>query len=172
MSQLSFGAPPDIGPGDACGRCFRVTGTGDPYNSAYPGPYKSIVVKITDLCPVAGNPLWCAQTTAKPTNTFNMSVQYVLALLPLLVSVGVLKRNSLVALTCAGTRVPAQRSSQGGAARLRARTRRYRAMSGPEQMGRRSGQTRAFLEKLLIIGPLLVAVILVRRSLYLRHEMC
>ena len=49
MNQLAYGAPPGLGPGDACGRCFRLTGTADPYSPAYTGPFNSIVVKVTNL---------------------------------------------------------------------------------------------------------------------------
>jgi hypothetical protein len=49
MNQLAFGAPPNLGPGDACGRCFSLTGTADPYSPAFTGPFNSIVVKVTNL---------------------------------------------------------------------------------------------------------------------------
>ncbi|KAF5373295.1 hypothetical protein D9615_007488 [Tricholomella constricta] len=49
MNQLAFGSPPGLGAGDACGRCFAVTGTADPFSPAYTGPFHSIVVKVTDL---------------------------------------------------------------------------------------------------------------------------
>ena len=49
MNQLAFGSAPDLGPGDACGRCFSLTGTADPYSPAYKGPFYSIVVKVTNL---------------------------------------------------------------------------------------------------------------------------
>ena len=49
MNQLAFGAPPGLGAGDACGRCFLLTGTADPYSPAYTGPFYSIVAKVTDL---------------------------------------------------------------------------------------------------------------------------
>ena len=49
MNQLAFGAPPGLGPGDACGRCFSLTGTADPYSPAFTGPFHSIVVKVTNL---------------------------------------------------------------------------------------------------------------------------
>jgi len=49
MNQLAFGAPPGLGPGDACGRCFSLTGTADPYSPAFTGPFHSIVVMVTDL---------------------------------------------------------------------------------------------------------------------------
>lgn len=56
ISQLAFGSVPGLGPGDACGRCFALTGTEDPYSPAFTGPFgKSIVVKVTDMCPVSGN---------------------------------------------------------------------------------------------------------------------
>lgn len=51
INQLSFGSAPGAGAGDACGRCFAVTGNADPFSPAYTGPFKSIVVKVTDL--------WC-----------------------------------------------------------------------------------------------------------------
>ena len=38
MNQLSFGAAPGDGAGDACGRCFRLTGSADPYSPSYTGP--------------------------------------------------------------------------------------------------------------------------------------
>jgi len=76
MSQLAFGAPPGPGPGDACGRCFLVTGTHDPYTPSFTGPFNSVVVKTTDLCPAAGNEVWCGQTTSNPTNTFGQSVHF------------------------------------------------------------------------------------------------
>jgi hypothetical protein len=49
MNQLAFGAPPGLGPGDACGRCFSIAGTQDPFSPAFTGPFQSIVVKVTDL---------------------------------------------------------------------------------------------------------------------------
>ena len=49
MNQLAFGAMPGDGGGDACGRCFALTGNQDPYSPAFAGPFKSIVVKVTDL---------------------------------------------------------------------------------------------------------------------------
>jgi hypothetical protein len=80
MNQLAFGAPPGLGAGDACGRCFQVTATGDPYSANFTGPFNTIVVKVTDLCAVKGNEQWCGQTTSTPTNSFGQSVQCVVAL--------------------------------------------------------------------------------------------
>ncbi|OCH91481.1 endoglucanase V-like protein [Obba rivulosa] len=70
INQLSFGSGPGLGAGDACGRCFALTGTEDPYSPSYAGPFNSIVVKVTDLCPVSGNQQFCGQTTADTENSF------------------------------------------------------------------------------------------------------
>ena len=76
ISQLSFGSAPGLGAGDACGRCFALTGNKDPYSPNYTGPFgQSIVVKVTDLCPVQGNTEWCSQSTSHPTNQHAMPVQ-------------------------------------------------------------------------------------------------
>ena len=80
MSQLAFGSSPGLGAGDACGRCFNLTGTVDPYSPDFTGPFYSVVVKTTDLCPVDGNQQWCGQNTANPVNSFGTSVQCVFAL--------------------------------------------------------------------------------------------
>ena len=77
MNQLSFGAPPSGGGGDACGRCFRITGEADPYSSGDKGPFNCIVVKVTDLCPGGPSNQWCGQTVSNPVNSFGMSVQCV-----------------------------------------------------------------------------------------------
>lgn len=79
MSQLSFGAPPGLGGGDACGRCFHLVANYDPYDPGYKVPSKGITVKVTDLCPVQGNEEWCGQTTQNPLNQHNASTQYVVA---------------------------------------------------------------------------------------------
>ncbi|TFK74951.1 endoglucanase V-like protein [Pluteus cervinus] len=68
INQLAFGSAPGAGAGDACGRCFALTGTGDPYSPQYTGPFHSIVVKVTDLCPLSGNQEWCGQSTKSPNN--------------------------------------------------------------------------------------------------------
>jgi hypothetical protein len=41
---------------------------------------QSIVVKVTDLCPVSGNQQWCGQKQSSPSNSFGMPVQYVVLL--------------------------------------------------------------------------------------------
>lgn len=56
ISQLAFGSAPGLGPGDVCGRCFALTGSEDPFSPGFTGPFgQSIVVKVTDMCPAAGN---------------------------------------------------------------------------------------------------------------------
>ncbi|KAH9975706.1 endoglucanase V-like protein [Lactifluus volemus] len=69
INQLSFGS--DSGPGDACGRCFKITGTHDPYSPENQITPTSIIVRITDECPITGNADWCGQTRDKPTNKYN-----------------------------------------------------------------------------------------------------
>ncbi|KAI9433571.1 endoglucanase V-like protein [Lactarius indigo] len=76
ISQLAFGSSPGLGAGDACGRCFKVTGDKDPYSQSFTGPFNSIVLKATNLCPASGNEKWCGQTTSQPTNSFGMSVHF------------------------------------------------------------------------------------------------
>ncbi|KAI0056051.1 hypothetical protein BV25DRAFT_1832601 [Artomyces pyxidatus] len=76
ISQLAFGSAPGLGPGDACGRCFAVTGAADPYSPAYSGPFHTVVVKVTDMCPIAGNSEFCGQTASHPTNTHGMAVHF------------------------------------------------------------------------------------------------
>jgi hypothetical protein len=46
VSQLAFGSAPGLGAGDACGRCFSITGQADPFSPSFPGPFKTIVVKV------------------------------------------------------------------------------------------------------------------------------
>jgi hypothetical protein len=79
VSQLAFGSVPGLGAGNACGRCFELFGESDPYDTSFTGPFKSIIVKATDMCPVQGNEQWCGQTTQNPVNSFGASMQYVLS---------------------------------------------------------------------------------------------
>ncbi|KAH8116256.1 endoglucanase V-like protein [Phellopilus nigrolimitatus] len=76
MSQLSFGSGPGLGAGDACGRCFAVTATEDPFSPSFTGPFQTVVVKVTDLCPASGNEEWCGQTTSNPTNEYGVGVHF------------------------------------------------------------------------------------------------
>ncbi|KAH9071057.1 glycoside hydrolase family 45 protein [Lactarius deliciosus] len=73
VNQLAFGAPSGLGAEDACGRCFNVTGCTDPYTPSNKSPFTSIVVKVTDLCPIQGNEQWCSQTVSNITNSFGQS---------------------------------------------------------------------------------------------------
>ena len=75
ISQLTFGSSPGLGAGDVCGRCFSITGKADPYSPSFSGPFKTIIVKATDMCPVNGNSEFCGQTSSNPTNTHGASVQ-------------------------------------------------------------------------------------------------
>lgn len=79
MNQLSFGAPAGSGPGDACGRCFQLTGTVDPTTGAQ--ATNSIVVKVTDLCSV--NTQYCDQTVSNAVNTLSQPIQCVISLVSL-----------------------------------------------------------------------------------------
>ncbi len=66
MSQYAFGSSTAYGPG--CGRCFKITllntYTGTP--PFFPDVEKSVVVKVTDLCPAVGGAGWCSATPGKP----------------------------------------------------------------------------------------------------------
>ncbi|VDB86687.1 unnamed protein product [Peniophora sp. CBMAI 1063] len=76
ISQLTFGSSPGLGAGDVCGRCFSITGKADPYSPSFGGPFKTIIVKATDMCPVNGNSEFCGQTSSNPTNTHGASVHF------------------------------------------------------------------------------------------------
>ena len=78
VNTLSFGATSSFG--DACGRCFSITPTKDPYSPDYTGPFgNTIVVKVNDLCPISGNAEWCSQTQEDSLNQFGEPMQCVLA---------------------------------------------------------------------------------------------
>ena len=76
MNQLSFGAAGGDGPGDACGRCFAISGNSDPFSPSFAGPFSTIVVKVTDLCPAGPNEEWCGQTQTNLLNQRGMSVHF------------------------------------------------------------------------------------------------
>ncbi|KAI0812556.1 RlpA-like double-psi beta-barrel-protein domain-containing protein-containing protein [Irpex lacteus] len=65
MSQQAFGSSTSYGPG--CGRCFNLTllNTYTPDPPFFPDVTKSVVVKVTDLCPSGGNG-WCSGSTGHP----------------------------------------------------------------------------------------------------------
>ncbi|KII92808.1 hypothetical protein PLICRDRAFT_37602 [Plicaturopsis crispa FD-325 SS-3] len=77
MSQYAFGSSTSYGPG--CGRCFNLTllntFLSDP--PFYPTVTKSVVVKVTDLCPFLENG-WCGATTEK-TNPGGAYINFDLA---------------------------------------------------------------------------------------------
>jgi len=64
MSQMAFGSSTSYGP--ACGKCFNLTllntFLSDP--PFYPPESKSVIIKITDLCPLSSNG-WCSATQSK-----------------------------------------------------------------------------------------------------------
>ncbi|KAI0302987.1 RlpA-like double-psi beta-barrel-protein domain-containing protein-containing protein [Russula brevipes] len=79
VNELAFGA--SSAAGDACGRCFKITPTKDPYTPSYTGPFgNTIIVKVTDLCPASpssdSGPRWCDQTVSRPLNGFNMPMHF------------------------------------------------------------------------------------------------
>lgn len=75
INQRSFGAAGGQGSGGACGRCFEISGSKDPYSPQYTGPYKTIVVKVTDLCPGECGEDWCGQCNSNPLNQYGVHVQ-------------------------------------------------------------------------------------------------
>ncbi|EJD02883.1 uncharacterized protein FOMMEDRAFT_156246 [Fomitiporia mediterranea MF3/22] len=64
LGQLAYGSSKAFGPG--CGHCFNLTllntFLSDP--PFFPNVTKSVVVKITDLCPFVSE--WCTATNSKP----------------------------------------------------------------------------------------------------------
>jgi len=67
LSQMAYGSSVDYGP--ACGRCFNLTLL-DPVIATppfHPSVVKSVVVKITDLCPLSTTG-WCSGTKNKPNS--------------------------------------------------------------------------------------------------------
>ena len=63
LSQMAYGSSANYGP--ACGRCFNLTLLNTFLSSPpfYP-PSKSIVIKVTDLCPLSESG-WCSGTETK-----------------------------------------------------------------------------------------------------------
>ena len=76
VNELAFGA--NSAAGGACGRCFEITPTSDPYSPSFTGPFgNTIVVKVNDLCPASGNNQWCGQSVSNPLNSFGKPMQCV-----------------------------------------------------------------------------------------------
>ncbi|KAI9572278.1 RlpA-like double-psi beta-barrel-protein domain-containing protein-containing protein [Boletus coccyginus] len=69
LSQMAYGSSTSYGP--ACGQCFNLTlvdaFTANP--RFYPNVTSSVVVKITDLCPLSTKG-WCNATTSRPNAFF------------------------------------------------------------------------------------------------------
>lgn len=68
LSQKAYGSSQNYGPG--CGRCFKLTLLNS-YTSSppfFPNAHPSVVVKVTDLCPLSQNG-WCSGTENK-TNPY------------------------------------------------------------------------------------------------------
>ncbi|KAH7888486.1 RlpA-like double-psi beta-barrel-protein domain-containing protein-containing protein [Phlebopus sp. FC_14] len=65
MSQMAYGSSTAYGP--ACGQCFNLTllnaFTADP--PFYPNQTNSVIIKVTDLCPLSKSG-WCNATTSSP----------------------------------------------------------------------------------------------------------
>ncbi|KAF8267888.1 RlpA-like double-psi beta-barrel-protein domain-containing protein-containing protein [Lactarius quietus] len=77
MNALSFGSPSSAaGPGDACGRCFNVTGTSDPNPPSNSSQSTSMVVKVFDLCSAQDDPQFCNQTLSNTTNSVGQPVHF------------------------------------------------------------------------------------------------
>ena len=64
LSQMAYGSSTAYGP--SCGRCFKLTLLNTFLSNPpfFPDESKSVVVKVTDLCPIAGQ--WCSATRSKP----------------------------------------------------------------------------------------------------------
>ncbi|KAF8904447.1 RlpA-like double-psi beta-barrel-protein domain-containing protein-containing protein [Gymnopilus junonius] len=67
LSQMAYGSSTSYGP--ACGRCFNLTLLNPVIATPpfFPSVVKSIVVKVTDLCPLSQTG-WCSGTTSKPNS--------------------------------------------------------------------------------------------------------
>ncbi|KAF8757209.1 hypothetical protein RHS01_04068 [Rhizoctonia solani] len=68
LSSLAYGSDGSVGFGPSCGRCFNLTLLNTFLSTPpfYPNPTKSIVVKVTDLCPSISG--WCDATESKPND--------------------------------------------------------------------------------------------------------
>lgn len=64
LSQMAFGSSQNYGP--SCGRCFKLTLLNS-YTASppfFPATHPSVVVKVTDLCPLSQTG-WCSATENK-----------------------------------------------------------------------------------------------------------
>jgi hypothetical protein len=65
MNQMAYGSSTSYGP--ACGQCFNLTLLNSFLSNPpfYPNVTKSVVIKVTDLCPLSHSG-WCNATTSGP----------------------------------------------------------------------------------------------------------
>jgi len=65
MNQMAYGSSANYGP--ACGRCFNLTLLNSFLSNPpfYPNVTKSVVIKVSDLCPLSQSG-WCNATTHGP----------------------------------------------------------------------------------------------------------
>lgn len=77
MSQMAYGSSQAYGP--ACGRCFNLTllNTYTPTPPFHPDESKSLVVKVTDLCPLSDEG-WCSGTEDR-NNSGGQNINFDLA---------------------------------------------------------------------------------------------
>jgi len=70
LNQMAFGSSTSYGP--ACGRCFKLTLLNTFLSNPpfYPTVTKSVVIKITDLCPLSKTG-WCNGTVDGPNSAGN-----------------------------------------------------------------------------------------------------
>jgi len=74
VSQNLYGVGPGEGAGPACGGCWLLTGETDSSGNPLSTP-KSIVVKVTNLCPASGNGV-CDQPTLEAVNSYGANVNF------------------------------------------------------------------------------------------------
>jgi len=75
VNELAYGA--NSGTGGACGRCFKIVPTSDPYTPSSKGPFgDGIVVKVNDLCTASSNNEFCDQTASNPVNHHDMPMHF------------------------------------------------------------------------------------------------
>ena len=75
VSQNEFGVGPGAGAGGACGTCWKLTAETNNNGQQLSNHGNSIVVKVTNLCPAAGNPL-CAQNGLGGTNSLGANLNF------------------------------------------------------------------------------------------------
>ncbi|KAI9678365.1 MAG: hypothetical protein M1817_006312 [Caeruleum heppii] len=70
VNQQAYGGMASgVGPG--CGVCWRINASHDSGNNPLGG---SIVVKVNNECPAAGNDQYCGQTASQPLNQYGGAV--------------------------------------------------------------------------------------------------